>query len=83
MDITGLLVSIFIGAVVGWLAGKIMKDGGFGLLSNIIISIVGGIAGAFFFRLLAITAVSLIGSMVTAILGAVLLLYAVCCFKNV
>ena len=37
MDLTSLIIWIIIGAVAGWLAGKIMKGGGFGLLGNIII----------------------------------------------
>jgi uncharacterized membrane protein YeaQ/YmgE (transglycosylase-associated protein family) len=47
MDITGLLIFLVIGAVAGWLAGTIMKGGGFGLLGNIIIGIVGGVVGGF------------------------------------
>jgi uncharacterized membrane protein YeaQ/YmgE (transglycosylase-associated protein family) len=54
-----------------------MKGGGFGLLGNIIIGIVGGIVGGFLFRLLTITAGGLIGSIVTATVGAVVLLYLV------
>jgi len=50
VDITGLFVFIFIGALAGWLAGTVMKDGGFGLLGNSIIGIVGGVAGVFFFQ---------------------------------
>jgi uncharacterized membrane protein YeaQ/YmgE (transglycosylase-associated protein family) len=73
MDITGLLIFLVIGAV----AGTIMKGGGFGLLGNIIIGIVGGVVGGFLFRLLAIAAGGLIGSIVTATVGAVVLLYLV------
>ena len=54
-----------------------MKGGGFGLLGNILIGIVGGIVGGFLFRLLAIAAGGLIGSIVTATVGAVVLLYLV------
>jgi uncharacterized membrane protein YeaQ/YmgE (transglycosylase-associated protein family) len=54
-----------------------MKGGGFGLLGNIVIGIVGGIVGGFLFRLLVITAGGLIGSIVTATVGAVVLLYLV------
>ena len=38
----GLLYSLLIGAIAGWLAGKLMKGGGFGLLINIILGIIGG-----------------------------------------
>lgn len=70
MDYAGLLIFIAIGAVAGWLAGILMKGRGFGLLGNIIIGIVGAIAGGFLFGLL-----GLVGSIVTAIVGAAVLLF--------
>jgi uncharacterized membrane protein YeaQ/YmgE (transglycosylase-associated protein family) len=70
MDYAGLLIFIAIGAIAGWLAGILMKGRGFGLLGNIIIGIVGAIAGGLLFGLL-----GLIGSIVTAIIGAALLLF--------
>jgi uncharacterized membrane protein YeaQ/YmgE (transglycosylase-associated protein family) len=70
MDYAGFLIFIAIGAVAGWLAGILMKGRGFGLLGNIIIGIVGAIAGGLLFGLL-----GLIGSIVTAIVGAALLLF--------
>ena len=36
---------IIIGAIAGWLAGKIMKGGGFGLLMNMVLGIIGGVVG--------------------------------------
>ena len=56
MDITGFIIFLVIGGVAGWLAGTIMKGGGFGLLGNILIGIAGGIVGGFLFRLLVIAA---------------------------
>ena len=44
MDITSLLIFLAIGAVAGWLAGTLMKGGGFGLLINIVLGIVGAVA---------------------------------------
>jgi uncharacterized membrane protein YeaQ/YmgE (transglycosylase-associated protein family) len=82
MDITGFVIFLVIGAAAGWLAGTIMKGGGFGLFSNILMGIVGGIVGGFLFRLLVIAAGGLIGSMVTATVGAIALLYVVGLFKN-
>lgn len=72
MDYTGLLIFIAIGAMLGWLAGILMKEGGLGLLGNIIIGIVGAIAGGVLFGLL-----GLVGSIVTAIAGAATLLFLV------
>ena len=70
MDYAGLLIFSAIGAVAGWLAGILMKGRGFGPLGNIIIGIVGAIAGGFLFGLL-----GLVGSIVTAIVGAAVLLF--------
>ena len=77
MDVTGLIIFLAIGAVAGWLAGKLMKGGGFGLPGNIVVGIVGAVIGGFVFGLLGITATGLIGSIVTATAGAVLLLFVV------
>lgn len=51
MDVTGLLIFLAIGAVAGWLAGTLMKGGGFGLLGNIVIGIIGAVVGGFVFGL--------------------------------
>ena len=67
---------IIIGAIAGWLAGKIMKGGGFGLVMNMVLGIIGGVVGGWVFGLLGISADGgLIGSLVTAVAGAVLILY--------
>jgi len=67
---------IIIGAIAGWLAGKIMKGGGFGLIMNMVLGIIGGVVGGWVFSLLGISAGNdLIGSLVTAVAGAVLILY--------
>jgi len=82
MDITSLVVFLIIGALAGWLAGILMKGGGFGLLVNILIGIVGGVVGGFLFRLLAIASGGLIGSILTATMGAVVLLYVIGLLKH-
>ena len=67
---------IIIGAVAGWLAGKIMAGGGFGLPMNMVLGIIGGVVGGWLFGLLGIsTDGGLIGSLVTALAGAILILY--------
>ena len=77
MDITGLIIFLSIGAVAGWLAGLLMKGGGFGLLGNIVVGIIGAVLGGYVFGLLGISAGGLIGSIFTATAGAVLLLFIV------
>lgn len=75
MNIFALIMFLAIGAVAGWLAGTLMKGGGFGLVKNIVIGVLGAIVGGFVFGLLGISAGGLIGSIVTATFGAILLLF--------
>ena len=82
MDLTGLIIFLAIGAIAGWLAGMLMKGGGFGLLGNIIVGIIGAVIGGFVFELLGIFAGGFIGSIVTATAGAVLLILAVRIIKK-
>lgn len=70
MDYAGLLIFIAIGAAAGWVAGILMKERGFGLVGNIIIGIIGAIAGGLLFSLL-----GLAGSILTAVAGAAVLLF--------
>jgi len=85
MDIVGLIVTLVIGAIAGWLAGVIVQGAGFGLLWNIIIGIAGAfIAGALFPRLgLGLTlGGGVVGAIVTAALGAIVLLLIVNLLKS-
>jgi len=80
MDVMGL--KIFIGAVAGCLAGAFMKNGGFGLLGNILVGIVGGAAGGILLKSLATSSDGSIGTMAAAAGGAVALLSVIARFKN-
>jgi len=82
MDLTSLLIFLAIGAVAGWLAGLIMKGGGFGLLGDIIVGIIGALVGGFVFSLLGISFNGLLGSIISATGGAVVLLFLISFFKK-
>ncbi len=82
MDVTGFLIFLALGALAGWLAGMLMKGGGFGLLGNIVVGILGAVIGGFAFGLLGIETESLIGSILTATAGAVILLLIVGLIKK-
>jgi uncharacterized membrane protein YeaQ/YmgE (transglycosylase-associated protein family) len=71
------LWQIAIGILAGWLAGKIMRGRGFGVLLDLVIGVVGSLIGGFVFGLLGLYAYGLIGSIVVATAGAVMLLYLV------
>lgn len=68
----GILVSLLVGGVAGWLAGRIMKGQGYGLLVNIILGIVGGFVGSLVFGLLGLDATNIIGRIICATVGAIL-----------
>jgi uncharacterized membrane protein YeaQ/YmgE (transglycosylase-associated protein family) len=79
-----LLIFLAIGAVAGWLAGLIMRGGGFGLLGDIVVGIVGSVAGGFLFGLAGISVGGgLAGSIVTATAGAMVLLFIIRLIKRV
>ncbi len=69
MNILNILVSLVIGGVSGWLAGKIM-DSKFSMLGNIIIGVVGGIVGGILLGLIGIHGSGLIGSIIVGVVGA-------------
>ena len=83
MELTSLLIFLAVGAVAGWLAGKLMKGGGFGLVMNIILGIIGGIVGGWLFGVLGISAGGgLVGSLITAVVGAVVVIFVAGFFKK-
>ena len=74
---------LIVGGVAGWLAGQVMKGGGFGLLKNIIIGIIGGIFGGFVLGLVGFTfGGGIIGAILTSLIGAVLLLVIIGMIKK-
>ncbi|KXS38382.1 MAG: hypothetical protein AWU55_1599 [Halomonadaceae bacterium T82-2] len=73
----GLILWLIIGGLAGWIAGNIMRGGGFGILGNIGVGVVGALIGGFLFSLLGLSSSGFIGSLVTATVGAVVLLWAV------
>ena len=77
MTLTSLITWIVIGAIAGWLASLIMKGGSSGLLRNIIIGIIGAFLGGFLLGLLDIAFGGILGSIVTATIGAVVLIFLV------
>jgi uncharacterized membrane protein YeaQ/YmgE (transglycosylase-associated protein family) len=65
---------LLIGLAAGWLAGQIMKGGGFGIVGDMIVGVIGALVGGFIFRLLGIATYGLLGSLITATVGAIVLI---------
>ena len=69
-----LLWFLLIGLCAGWLAGVIMKGGGYGLAGDLIIGVIGALLGGFLFAVLGIAAYGLLGRLVMAVGGAIVLI---------
>ena len=65
---------IVVGIAAGWIAGVVMKGRSMGLKLNLVVGVVGALVGGFLFRLLGVTAGGLVGQVVIAALGAIVLL---------
>jgi uncharacterized membrane protein YeaQ/YmgE (transglycosylase-associated protein family) len=75
MPVETLLIWLIVGAVAGWLAGVIVKGGGFGLLGDIVVGIVGAFAGGWLLPRLGVQlGVGLVSVIASATIGAVVLL---------
>jgi uncharacterized membrane protein YeaQ/YmgE (transglycosylase-associated protein family) len=72
---TALIWFLLIGLIAGWLAGQVMKGGGFGIIGDMIVGVIGAFLGGWLFGLLGISAGGLIGSLITAFVGAVILIF--------
>lgn len=66
---------LLIGLFAGWIASLLVKGNGSGLLVNLVIGIIGGLLGGWIFSLFGLIAVGTIGSLITSIIGAVVLLW--------
>ena len=78
----GFLWEIIIGILAGFLAAKIVKGSGMGILVDLIVGIVGSIIGGWVFGLLHLAAYGLIGQLVMATIGAIILLLIVRAIKR-
>ena len=75
LDPGGLIAWLIVGLVAGWLAGQFMKGGGYGLIGDIIMGVIGAFVGGLLFSfLLPGSNAGLIGSIVVAFVGAVVLI---------
>jgi uncharacterized membrane protein YeaQ/YmgE (transglycosylase-associated protein family) len=75
MPAQNLILFLLVGLVAGWLAGKIMKGSGFGLVGDLVLGVIGAFAGVWLFGLLGISAGGILGLLVAAVVGALLVLY--------
>ena len=77
-----LIIFLLFGALAGWLAGVIMKGGGFGLIGDIVVGILGSFLGGWLLPKVGITIGGDFGGFITAVIGAVILIFIVRLIKK-
>ena len=82
MDLYALLVWIIVGGVAGWLAGLIVKGFGFGLIGNIVLGIVGAVVAGWLSQARHFARRRLVGSIISAAIGAIIILLMVRLIKR-
>lgn len=75
MTFEQLCILLVVGAVAGWLAGLILRRRGFGLVGNLIIGVAGSFIGRFILGVIGFRADSTLAAVITAVIGAILLLW--------
>jgi uncharacterized membrane protein YeaQ/YmgE (transglycosylase-associated protein family) len=77
-----LIVSLVVAGIAGWIAGNIMKAqpfaiGGSAIVGNVILGVVGGVVGRAMLFVLGVSAFNVVGNLIAAVLGAIVVIYLV------
>ena len=84
MTLETIIIWLIVGAIAGWLAGQVVRGGGFGLVGDIIVGIIGAIiAGWLLPRLGIVIGTGIIAAIIDAFIGAVILLVIIKLVKRV
>jgi uncharacterized membrane protein YeaQ/YmgE (transglycosylase-associated protein family) len=75
MSTQNLILFLVVGVVAGFLAGRMMRGAGCGLVGDLIVGVVGSFIGVWLFGLAGISAGGIIGLLAAAVVGALVLLY--------
>ena len=84
--LTAIIITLVVGAIAGWLAGLVVQGSGFGLIGDIIVGILGALLASFLFPFFGIALMlggGIIGAIVTAFIGAVILLLIVMLIRRI
>jgi uncharacterized membrane protein YeaQ/YmgE (transglycosylase-associated protein family) len=78
MDPQTIIIWLIVGAVAGWLAGQVVKGGGFGLVGDIVVGIIGAVVGGWLLPRLGIyIGGGIIAAIINAAIGAIIVLLVV------
>ncbi|MEP7455397.1 GlsB/YeaQ/YmgE family stress response membrane protein [Phyllobacterium sp. SB3] len=79
----GLLVFLLVGLIAGWLASMLVRGGGFGLVGDLVVGVIGAFIAGFLFPRLGISlGAGLIGQIIAAAIGAIILLVIIRAVKR-
>ena len=82
MAIETLIIWLVIGAIAGWLAGQIMRGGGFGLVGDIVVGVVGAVVGGWLLPRIGVFVLGgMLGEILNAVIGACVVLFIARLFK--
>ena len=83
MDAQSIIIWLVVGAIAGWLAGMVVKGGGYGLIGDIVVGILGGLFAGWLLPQVGIVIGSgIIAAIIDAFIGAVILLIALRLIKR-
>ncbi|MEO5625649.1 MAG: GlsB/YeaQ/YmgE family stress response membrane protein [Dokdonella sp.] len=82
-QLQAIIIWLIVGGVAGWLAGQIVKGHGFGLVGNIVVGIVGAFLAGWLLPSLGLGLTGVVGAIVYAAIGAIILLFLIGLFKRV
>ena len=83
MDVQSIVIWLIVGAIAGWLAGMVVKGGGFGLIGDIVVGIVGAVIAGWLLPQLGIVIGSgIVAAIIDAFIGAVILLIIIRLIKR-
>jgi uncharacterized membrane protein YeaQ/YmgE (transglycosylase-associated protein family) len=77
MSTEHLILFLAVGIIAGFIAGKIMKGSGFGVIGDLIVGVIGSFIGVWLLGLLGISAGGILGLLIAAVAGALVLLYVI------
>jgi len=75
LDPGGIVAWVIVGLIAGFLAGRVMTGGGYGLVGDLVVGLVGALIGGFLFGQFVTGTYAFVGSIVVAFLGACLLIW--------
>jgi len=82
MTVESLVIFLLIGAIAGWIAGQVVRGGGFGLVGDIVVGIIGAFVAGLLLPRLNLGLTGIVGSIVFAAIGAIILLVVIRLLKR-